>query len=196
MRHRIRRWVVLLALLGLAACSVPSIEGAATTTPTPTPTNTPPAAPNTGPTPVTPAGFTLYTSADHAFQIAYPAGWKILGDKTHIQFTGPGQLFEVIERDSKPGEKPAETVNAYCQLLQSGVAANPVRTSIVKLAGQDWTRANCDAGAHNPAIILVVEVVIYQGATYQIDYMSPIVTFAQDNRRYYTPMERTFWFLR
>ncbi len=196
MRHQAWRWSALLGLLALAACGGPFFSGTAASTPTPPSAFTPTAAPTARPTPAPTAGFVYYTSHDHTYQIAYPKGWTILGSTTPIQFTGPGQLFEVSELGSKPGSTPRQLVNAYCQARQAGVAPNPVHTGTVKLAGQIWTRANCDAGAQSPAIELVVEVVIYQGAAYQIAYTSPIVEFARDNRRYYAPMERSFQFLR
>ncbi len=195
MRRRVFSWCLLLGLLALAACGGPAASKPATSAPTPTPTFTPTATPTATPAPTPPAGFVFYTSHDHTYQIAYPAGWSIVGTGAHIQFNGLGQLFEVTESASVSGQNPAEVVNAFCQTWQGGVAANPVPISTLSLAGQTWTRANCDAGGQAPALDWIVEVTQYQGNVYQLDYMSPIVEFARDNAVYYAPMEQSFHFL-
>ncbi len=80
--------------------------------------------------------------------------------------------------------------------MQAGVSPNPVQTGGVSLGGQNWTRADCDAGAQGPAIRLIVEVIFYEGRGYQMDYTSPIVEFASDNKTYYSAMEHSFFFLK
>jgi hypothetical protein len=143
-----------------------------------------------------PSGFAYYVNSAQTYQIAYPSGWTILNGKTQTQFTGGSQLFAVSVSSVAAGATPAQIVNAYCQSLQKGVAPNPVPTSVVPLAGQSWTRANCDARAQSPAIELVVEVTLYKGSVYQMDYTSPIVEYSRDQSRYYGPMEQSFRFLR
>jgi hypothetical protein len=195
MRRYVSCWSFLLVLLALAACAGPG-GSTATTTPTPTLAVTPTPSPTPTPTPPPPAGFVFYTSQDHTYLLAYPTGWLILSANGQTQFTGVGQLFEVSETGGAAQANPAQSVNSFCQSKQAGVAPDPVQTTTVNLAGQSWTRANCDAGAQGPAIQWVVEVAIYKGISYQIDYTSPIVEFKRDNSQYYTPMERSFRFLR
>jgi hypothetical protein len=205
MRHRIYQWSILLGLLTLTACAGAPASTSATLTPTrtatTTQTTTPAATPAATPTatPALPIGFIWYTSHDQTYQIAYPSNWQVAtgtqGKTLTVDFTGPGQIFEVREFTGAAGSDPAKMVNDYCQAMQPGIAANPVQTKSVSLGGQSWTRANCDAGAQSPAIQLIVEVVIYQGVAYQIDYQSPIVEFSRDDKTYYAKMEQSFRFL-
>jgi hypothetical protein len=69
-----------------------------------------------------------------------------------------------------------------------------VPTQPVSLAGHTWTRGNCDAGTQSTTE-LVVEMVVYKGQVYTIDYQSPSATFQADQNTYYTPMEQSFTFL-
>lgn len=191
---------LLLGLLAFAACNGPSTDGSPSSVSTPTvPPSPVGTVPPPTPTPFLPAGFVLYSSADHTYQIAHPAGWQvasIAGSTATVSFTGPGQIFEVSEVGHNPGGSPADVVNAFCQERQPGVAVSPAKTSTVNLGGQSWTRANCDAGVQGPAIELVVEVVFYQGTAYQMDYTSPVVEFARDNKAFYAAMEQSFRFLK
>jgi hypothetical protein len=198
MYRRLYLFALLLMLPALAACGgTPAATGprsqaattpsAATTTPTATPAPTPP------------AGFVFFISPDHTFQIAYPAEWQVVtlsGTPATFEFRGAGQVFDVSELGASPTGTPAEIDNAYCQQWQKGIAQNPVRTSSVTLAGQTWTRANCDAGVAGAAVVIIVEVVNYQGGFYQLAYTSPVVEFKKDNATYYSKMERSFQFLR
>ena len=189
-------WLLLLAL---AACaSTPPLSAARSHAHTVTPSATSTATEIPPPSPTPPLGFVWYTSADRTFHIAYPAGWQVTmtpGTPATVAFTGPGQNFVVSELGQNPGGTPGEIANTYCQTWQGDVAENPVQTSDVTIAGQDWTRANCDAGVSRPAVVLIVEVVSYQGACYQMDYSSPIVEFASDEATYYAQMEQSFRFL-
>lgn len=197
MRQHIYQWSLLLSLLTLAACGNATTNGSATATPSITAISSPTA--TSTPTPTPPAGFVYFTSADHIYQIAYPAGWQVTnpyGNKAIEDFTGPNQIFEVHELPGDAGNDPAKIANDFCQAMQAGVSPNPVQTNTVSLGGQKWTRADCDAGAQGPAIRLIVEVIFYEGRGYQMDYTSPIVEFASDNKTYYSAMEHSFFFLK
>ncbi len=197
MYRRLRLAALLLILPALAACggtpATPTARSQATGTP---PAATPPA--TATPTPTPPAGFVFFISPDHRYQIAYPASWQaviLLGTPVTVEFRGAGQVFDVSELGTNRTGTPAEIDNAYCQQWQKGVAPNPVRTSSVILAGQTWTRANCDAGVSGAAVVLIVEVVSYEGMFYQLAYTSPVVEFRSDNSAYYSKMEHSFQFL-
>ena len=198
MYRRLCLYALVLMPLALAACGgTPATTGAhphaATTPPAATPTAT------ATPAPTPPAGFVFFISSDHLYQIAYPASWQAVplpDTPVTVEFRGAGQVFDVSELGTNPTGTPAEIDNAYCQQWQKGVAPNPVPTSSVTLAGQTWTRANCDAKVSGAAVVLVVEVVSYEGMYYQLAYTSPIVEFKSDNSAYYTKMERSFQFLR
>lgn len=199
MPRRIYYWSLLFGLLAFAACNGPSTSRSPSSVSTPTVPPLPVGTITPTPTLSLPAGFVLYTSADAAYQIAYPSGWQVAstaGSTATVSFTGLGQIFEISELGHNPGGSPADVVNGFCQARQPGVAVSPVKTSTVNLGGQSWTRANCDAGAQSPAIELVVEVVFYQGAAYQMDYTSPVVEFARDNKSFYAAMEQSFRFLK
>jgi len=198
MSHRVYHLGLLFGLLAFAACNGPSAGGSPSAVSTPTVPPLPVGTVTPTPTPAPPAGFVLYTSANHTFQIAYPSGWQVAstsGSNATVSFTGPGQIFEVSALGHNPGGSLADVVNSFCQARQPGVAVNPVKTSTVNLGGQSWTRANCDAGAQSPAIELVVEVALYEGTVYQMDYTSPVVEFARDNKAFYAVMEQSFRFL-
>lgn len=197
MRHHIRSLSLFVFLFALSACTGTPLNGAAAISPTPASPSIPKATLAPMPTPTPPAGFVFFTSHDHTYQIAYPVGWQVLiqpGAAT-VQFAGPNQIFDVSESGSAANSDPGQIVNSFCQAKQAGVAANPVQTSGARLGGQSWTRANCDAGAQGPAIDLIVEVVLYHGTTYQMDYTSSIVEFRADDTAYYTKMEQSFRFL-
>lgn len=199
MYRRCAPCTLLVLLLALAACrGTPTLSAAhshanrVTPAATSTATETPP------PSPTPPLGFVGYTSADRTFYIAYPVGWQVTsspGTPASVTFTGSGQNFVVSELGQNPGGTPAEIANSSCQTWQGDVAENPVQTSDVTLAGQDWTRANCDEGVSHPAVVLIVEVVSYRGAYYQMEYSSPSVEFASDDATYYATMEQSFRFL-
>jgi len=184
-----------ISLLALAACSgAPATQSSSTTHPTPTATTAAEVAPTH--TPI--AGFTVYASPDHTYQIAYPGGWQQQtadGNPGKSGFTGPsGQYFEVTDNASKPGGDPAQLITDYCQAVQPGQADGQVKGTPVVLDGQAWLKAQCGAEAQ-PSTILIVEVVTYKGAVYQIDYSSPAATFQADFDAYYSPMEQSFQFL-
>ncbi|HEY7123544.1 MAG TPA: PsbP-related protein [Ktedonobacterales bacterium] len=189
MRHRAGFVPLFACLLALAACgsaSNPSSAPTATTAPQPTATNTPA------------ASVTVYTSPTNTYQISYPTGWQQQtadGNPGKSAFTGPdNQTFEVSDNAGIAGSDPADLVNGYCQAIQPGQAANPVQTTTVSLAGQTWTKGDCDEGTQSPTE-LVVEVVIYKGAVYQIDYASSTANFQTDFSAYYSAMEQSFKFL-
>lgn len=198
MSRRLCFLALLFLLPVLAACGgTPATSAARSHATGALPTSTPTATPT--PVPTLPAGFVFFVSSDHLYQIAYPAGWQAVplpGTPVTVEFRGAGQVFDVSELGKNPTGTPAEIDNAYCQQWQKGVAPNPVPTSSVTLAGQTWTRANCDARVSGAAIVLIVEVVSYEGRYYQLAYTSPIVEFKSDNNAYYTKMERSFQFLR
>ncbi|HLV97797.1 MAG TPA: hypothetical protein VKT82_03880 [Ktedonobacterales bacterium] len=189
MRHRIGFVSLFACLLALAACgSTPASNAPSTPTPTaatqPTPTNTPS------------PSLTVYTSPDHKYQISYPIGWQQQtadGNPAKSSFTGPGnQNFEVTDNAGIPGGSPASYVNGYCNAI--AMIAGNIQTTTVTIAGQTWTKGNCDAGT-NSSTVLIVEVVIYKGAVYQIDYGSSAANEQADDATYYAPMEQSFKFL-
>lgn len=178
---------LFVCLLALAACgSTPASNSSTTptTTPTATPTNTPA------------TSFTVYTSPDHKYQISYPTGWQPQvadGNPGKVSITGPdNQTFEVSDNAAIPGSSPATYVNGYCNAI--GTTPVTVQTTTVTIAGQTWTQGDCDAGT-NSSNSLIVEVVTYKGAVYQIDYGSSTANFQADADAFYTPMEQSFKFL-
>ena len=175
MRYFLWRLLFLLSLLLLAACG-----GSSNTA------SSPPAS-------SLPAGFVSFTSADHTYQIAYPSGWQEQRG-TPNAFLGPaGQYFEVANA-GKPDGSIDQIVNVLCQSIQPDVAASPVQTSVVRLANQQWTRGDCDAGTQ-ASVNLIVEAVIYKGAVYHMAYVSPLAAFQSDTTTFYAPMEQSFQFL-
>jgi hypothetical protein len=177
-------------LFALAACgSTSAANFSSTGTPTaaqPTPTNTP----NTG--------MTVYTSPDHKYQISYPTGWQEQtadGNPGKVAFSGPeNQEFDVSDDAGIPGGDPAQFVTDYCQAIQPGQSTSQVTGTPVVLDGQTWFKAECGADAQ-PTNVLIVEVVTYKGAIYQIVYGSSAASFQADDTTYYAPMEQSFKFL-
>ena len=193
MRTQVCLALVCVLLLVLAACG-------GTTAASPSPTATPPAnpSPTTQPTKTPAANFTVYTSPDHTYRVSYPTGWQeqtVEGNSGKVSFTGPdNQEFEVNDHASTPGGDPAQLITDYCQAVQPDQAASHVVGTPVVLDGQTWLKAQCGAAAQ-PATILIVEVVTYKGAVYQIDYAAPGASFQADDTTFYTPMEQSFQFL-
>jgi hypothetical protein len=188
MRNPIGLFLVCVPLLVLAACG-----GTGTATPAPTATPTP-TTPTVYKTPA--AGMTVYTSPDHKYQLSYPTGWQVSvadGNPGKVDFSGPNQNFEVSDDAStSPGGDPAQLVTDYCNAI--GQSTSQARGTPVVLAGQSWFKAQCGDDAQ-PSEPLIVEVVTYQGAVYQIDYSSPAASFQSDDTSYYAPMEQSFQFL-
>jgi serine/threonine protein kinase len=151
-------------------------------TPTPTPT-----------TPTIPAGFKLYTNSDHSFSIIYPNGWSLKPaltvSGTGEQFTGPAS--QTVEVTNGGPNQPANTGpndDAFCVVF--GATTNPHTT--VTIAGQQWTREECDGYGGTHAI---VETVVYKGNLYLLSYASPKDSFNSNRSQYFTPMEQSFKFL-
>jgi hypothetical protein len=193
MRHQAFLALICLSLLALAACSSATSVNTATTA-----TNALPTATQAASTATPASGMTVYTSPDHTYQISFPTSWQQQtadGNPGKSGFTGPdGQYFEVSDNAGTPGGDPAQQITDYCQAVQPGQADGQVRGTPVVLAGQTWFKAECGADS-NPADILIVEVVTYQGAVYQIDYASSAASFQADDTDYYAPMEQSFQFL-
>jgi hypothetical protein len=177
-RWSLWRWGLLLSLLALAACGGGSTAASF-------PLSSP-----------VPAGFVLFTSPDQTYRIVYPSGWQPKTGAT-VAFLGPaGQYFEVAHGDQPAGSTDLiETVNELCQQIQPDIAASPVQTSVVRLAGQQWTRGDCDAGTQS-TVELIVEAVLYQAAIYHLAYISSLAQFQHDDEAFYVPMEQSFTFLR
>jgi hypothetical protein len=176
-RYHLWRWSFLLSLLVVAACSSSSTTASS-------PLSSP-----------VPAGFVLFTSPDHTYHITYPAGWH-RQQGTSVAFLGPtGQYFEVAH-----GGQPAAStnligiVNEVCQQIQPDIAASPVQTSVARLAGQQWTRSDCDAGTQS-TVELIVEAAFYHGDLYHLAYVSPLAQFPRDDAAYYAKMEQSLTFL-
>jgi hypothetical protein len=161
------------------------------------PTATPPTVEYT-PTNTPATGFTFYTSPDHKYKLSYPTGWQEQtadGNPGKASFSGPdSQYFEVSDNAGIPGGDPAQLVTDYCQAVQPGQDSGQVVGTPVVLAGQTWFKAQCGADAQ-PPYPLIVEVVTYQGAVFQIDYSSPAASFQTDDTAFYTSMEQSFQFL-
>jgi uncharacterized protein (DUF2345 family) len=117
------------------------------------------------------------------------------GPNAQYSFTGPAnQKFQVNQLPAINVTSLAPLITATCQAEQPGVASSSVQTQPVSLAGQTWTRGDCDAGTQSTTD-LVVEMVVYKGQVYTMDYESPAATFQADKNAYYTPMEQSFTFL-
>jgi hypothetical protein len=191
MRHRIALVPVFICLLALAAC------GSATTANT-SPTATPTAASQPTPTNTPASSLKVYTSPDNKYQVSYPTGWQAQvadGNPGKVSFTGPdNQTFEVSDNAGTPGTDLAQFVTSYCQAVQQTPSSGQVKGTPVLLDGQSWFKAQCSADAQ-PANVLIVEVVTYKGAIYQIDYGSSSANFQADDSAFYAPMEQSFKFL-
>jgi hypothetical protein len=175
-------------LLTLAACGGTTAGNSA---PTATPTAAPPTPTNTPAT-----GLTVYTSSDHKYQLSYPTGWQVnevSGDSGKVDFSGPNQDFMVSDDAGTQGADPAQLITDWCNAI-GRTTSQVVKGTPVVLAGQTWFKAECGDDAQ-PSEPLLVEVVTYQGAVYQIDYTSPAASFQSDDTTYYTPMEQSFQFL-
>ena len=183
MRHRLYFAPLLVGLLALAACGSAATSNSSPTT----------AAQSTN-TPTT--SLTVYTSPDNKYQISYPTGWQEQtadGNPGKASFTGPNnQYFEVSDNAGTPGGDPAQLITDYCNAI--GQNTSQATGTPVEVAGQTWFKAQCGNDAH-PSEPLIVEVVTYQGAVYQIDYSSPAASFQADDAAYYGPMEQSFKFL-
>lgn len=179
MRNILLLLCVLLSALAMGACSA-----SARVTPTATSRAT------------LPPGFVLTTSPDHTFRLAYPAGWQTQTSSQDV-FTGPtGQYFEATNDGPLAGAADMrQLVTGYCNGVSPDMAINLVQTTTVRLGGQNWTRGNCDAGKATVTLAVIVEVVIYKGLVFVIEYGSPVASFASDQTSYYALMEQSFHFL-
>ncbi len=203
MRTHVRLALVCVLSLMLAACgSTTAVNPPPTATPqTVNSSSTATQAANPSPTAAQPTpvfGFIAYTSPDHKYSIVYPPGWQEQtadGNPGKVSFTGPNnQVFEVNDNAGTPGGDPAQLITEYCQAIQPGQAAIPVVGTPAVLDGQTWLKAQCGAAAQS-STVLIVEVVTYKGAVYQIDYSSPGASFQADDTTFYGPMEQNFQFL-
>ncbi|HLW03223.1 MAG TPA: hypothetical protein VKT82_31545 [Ktedonobacterales bacterium] len=188
MHHRVRFLLLFVCLLTLAACGSTTAGNSSPTAPPTTaqstPTNTPA------------SGMTVYTSPDHTYHISYPSGWQAQpadGNPGKVDFSGPNQNFEVTDDAGTKGADPAQLITDYCNAIGQTTSQVVTGTPVV-LAGQTWFKAQCGDDPQ-PSEPLVVEVVTYQGAVYQIDYSSPAASFQADDTAYYAPMEQSFQFL-
>ncbi len=162
---------------------------------TPTSAVAPTATFTPGPLPVqcTVAGFTTFHSLDKTFCLAYPTGWtaQISPAGGGEEFNGPsGQLFQVATAGAGSGGNDPQTFDdIFCSVI--GTRTAPVR--MVNIGNQQWTREECEdtvRGLH-----ALIEAVVYQGQLYNISYVSPATTFANDQARFYSTMEQSFSFL-
>lgn len=189
MHNRVRFISLFICLLTLAACGGTTTANSSTTA---TPTAAQPT--STRSTPAT--DFAVYTSPDHKYQLSYPTGWQVnVADSNpgKVDFSGPNQDFQISDDASTaPGGDPAQLITEYCNAI--GQTTSRAMGTPVVLAGQTWLKAQCGDDAQ-PSDPLIVEVVTYQGAVYQIDYSSPAASFQSDDTTYYVPMEQSFQFL-
>ena len=196
MRNLSRFALVYVPLLVLAACgSTPAWNAASTPTTAAQLTSTSSTAAQPTPKSTPAIGLTVYTSPDHKYHISYPTGWQVEvadGNPEKVDFSGPNQTFEVSDNAGSPGGDPAQQITDYCNAI--GQKTSLVTGTPVVLAGQTWFKAECGDDAH-PSDPLIVEVVTYQGAVYQIDYASPAPNIQADDTTYYAPMEQSFQFL-
>lgn len=193
MRYRLNFLFLFACLLMLAACGGSTTANSSPTATTAAqPTNTTAAQPTDTPT----SGFTVYTSPDSKYQISYPPGWQEQtadGNPGKADFTGPNnQNFEVSDNAGTPGGDPAQLIMDWCNAI--GQQTSHVTGTPVVLAGQTWFKAQCGDAAQ-PSEPLIVEVVTYHGAVYQIDYSSSQANFQADDTTFYMPMEQSFKFL-
>jgi hypothetical protein len=174
----------ILLTLGLTRTG-PFAPGSANHQATPTPT-----------TAAIPAGFKLYTNKDHSFSIVYPGGWDaqpaVTVNGSGEQFSGPAsQTVQVVHGAAAQASDVGTSVDAFCTTF-SFIPASGNHTTTT-LAGQQWTREECD----NPALSIhaIVEAVAYKGTLYLLSYASPTGAFNSNRSRYFTPMEQSFTFL-
>ncbi|HEY7350107.1 MAG TPA: serine/threonine-protein kinase [Ktedonobacterales bacterium] len=153
----------------------------------------------TTPTPTTgpiPTGFKLYTHTDHSFSIIYPtaSGWSmkaaITVNGSGEEFDGPAsQVVQVVNGGSAQSSDTGSNDDAFCVVF--GATTNGHTT--VTLAGQQWTREECDSfGGIAHAI---VETIVYKGQLYLLSYASTTGSFDSNRRQYFTQMEQSFTFL-
>lgn len=136
------------------------------------------------------SGYTIFTSPDHTFCLAYPTGWQVTNalQGAGAQFSGPEhQLFTVSNIGVFSGT-PADYDIRFCVNLDG--ASSP--TTTLTLSGQTWTQARCaiDAGTGRG----VVEATVYKGNLYHMDYASPAASFPRNRSQFFTPMEQSFRF--
>jgi serine/threonine protein kinase len=172
----------ILLALGLTR-SGPFAPGSASRQATPTPTRS-----------TIPPGFKLFTNKDHSFSITYPDGWStqpaITVNGSGEQFTGPAnQSVQVVHGGPTQASDVGSSVDAFCVTFSLSTNGHTTAT----IAGQQWTREECD----NPALGLhaIVEAVVYKGSLYLFSYASPTGAFSSNRSQYFTPMEQSFTFL-
>ncbi len=181
--------IVLVALLGGILLTLgltrsgPFASASANHQATPTPTSAP-----------IPAGFKLYIHKDHSFSIIYPGSWS-LGPAATVsgsgeQFTGPAhQTVQIVHGGSTQTSDLGTSVDAFC--LTFALTTNAHTT--VTLAGQQWTREECNNATLG--IHAIVEAAAYKGTLYLLSYASPTSAFNNNRSQYFTPMEQSFKFL-
>jgi serine/threonine protein kinase len=174
---------VLLAL-GLTKTGpfAPSANHQATPTPT---------------TPAIPAGFKLYTNKGQNFSIIYPGGWSVQPATTvngsGEQFNGPAnQVVQATHGGAAQASDLGSAVDAFCITFSFSPTGTNGHTTVT-VAGQQWTREECD----NPTLSLhaIVEAIAYKGSLYLLSYASPAGAFNSNRSKYFTPMEQSFTFL-
>lgn len=147
-------------------------------------------------TSTTPSGFQVYTSQGHLYSIAYPSDWDKSVDDTdpeEVEFVGPANQIALTD-DFTPnsGVTPATYTVTICSVV-GGSASDNTQPTQVTLAGQSWTRMECNSS--DGTTHTVVEAVSYKGNIASLLFSSDAASFAQNQTQFFSVMERTFAFL-
>lgn len=188
--------LLVLAACGSTTAALPTPTVTRPAPPTPTATQpTPTATPTTAPA----SGWIVYTSSSHVYQISYPAGWQVQpsadgGD--NVSFIGPNNRYVDVNdyADKSGGASLEEQALQACKGFQGDKDTDHVIGTPVELGGQTWFKTQCNIEAQ-PATTLILEVTVYKGTVYTIDYTSPVASFDADDTTFYTPIEKSFQFL-
>ncbi len=143
-----------------------------------------------------PAGFKVYTSQGHLYNVAVPSDWTQSvddSDPEEVEFTGPANQ-EAITDDFTPesGVTPESYTTTICGVV-TGFSSDTPQPTQVTIAGQSWTRVECDSS--DGATHVVVEAVSYKGNIASFLFSSDASSFAQNQTQFFSVMERTFAFL-
>jgi hypothetical protein len=143
-----------------------------------------------------PTGFEKYTSQGHLYSVAYPSAWEKSVDNSdpeEVEFAGPGNQIALTD-DFTPnsGVTPVTYTTAVCSVVSGGASDN-IQPTQVTIAGQSWTRMECDSS--DGTTHTVVEAVSYKGNIASLLFSSDKATFAQNQTQFFSVMERTFTFL-
>jgi len=164
----------------------------------PTPTSTP----SLSPTPTIQAGFTLYSSPDGIYRIAYPSNWEIvykhLSDGTpQATIRSLDSADAVMIQPSFSALTPDQYSSTMSNLLKNFAATNmqiASNTDSVTIGTNTWTSITATANANGASYQFVLYGLDHNGNTAIVLTSAPDSNAGNVDAQYFQPMLQSFSF--